>query len=113
MSIRLRKDFIPLTVEAAAALPAQMGIYEIADSEGRTLCFGYAGGRSRFGLRGEIEAQCANRRGQSAQFRYEVHMQYLTRYRELLMVYRADHGDMPPENLAPENLGRLRPDPIA
>jgi hypothetical protein len=40
-------------------------------------------------------------------------MQYLTRYRELLMVYRADHGDMPPENLAPENLGRLRPDPIA
>ena len=69
---------------------------------------GVAGGRSRFGLRGELEAELA-RRGPGFRFRVEVNTQYHTRFRELLMLHRADHGTLPPENEAPPGLGRLHP----
>jgi hypothetical protein len=37
-------------------------------------------------------------------------MQYLTRYKELLMVHRADHGSSPPEQAAYAPVrGRLHP----
>ena len=109
MSIRLEKPWIPLTPETVAELSGQLGVYQIADADGATLFIGYAGGRSRFGLRSEIGAQCEQRRGQGAQFRYEVHMQYTSRYQELLMIHQADHGRLPPENEAPRRLGRLHP----
>jgi hypothetical protein len=110
MSIRLEKPWLPLTEEEVAALPGQLGVYEIADAEGATLFIGFAGGRSRFGLRSELSAECERRRGANTRFRYEVHMQYLTRHRELLMLHQADHGRIPPENDPPPRLGRLHPD---
>lgn len=110
MSIRLEKPWLPLTDEEVSALPGQLGVYEIANPEGATLFIGYAGGRSLFGLRSELSAECERRRGAQARFRYEVHMQYLTRHRELLMLHQADHGCIPSENDAPPRLGRLHPD---
>lgn len=110
MSLRLEKPWLPLSDAAVEALPGQLGVYEIADPEGTTLFIGYAGGRSRFGLRSELAAECERRRGADARFRYEVHMQYLTRHRELLMLHQADHGRIPPENDVPPRLGRLHPD---
>lgn len=110
MSIRLEKPWQPLSREAAMALPAQLGVYQIADSDGRVLRIDFAGGRTLFGLRGEL-AREAGERGDGFLFRHEIHMQYQSRWQELLMVHVADHGALPPENEThrPQRLGRLSP----
>ena len=111
MAIRLRLDkpWQPLTPEAATRLPGQLGIYQIADAQGAVLYIGHAGGRSPFGLRSELQRE-ATERGPGQQFRVEVNMQYRTRWFELLMVHKADHGALPPDNAKnPPPLGRLSP----
>ena len=112
MSIRLRLDkpWKPLTAEEAGRLPGQLGVYQIADADGRILFIGEAGARSPFGLRSELQRQAAER-GAGQQFRVEVNMQYRSRWLELLMVHKADHGSLPPDNEKnpPINLGRLSP----
>ena len=55
MALRLGKPWIALTLETVAALPGQLGVYQLADEDGQTVYIGIAGGRSRFGLRGELE----------------------------------------------------------
>src|SRR5687767_14089287 len=109
MPIRMDKPYRPLTAGEVANLGGYLDVYQIADAEGRVLRIGYAGGRSRFGLRGELDAEL-RARGEGLLFRCEVTMQYLTRYKELLMVHRADHGSLPPEQGpdAPVR-GRLHP----
>jgi len=111
MAIRLEKPWIPLTPDAVRALPGQLGVYQLADAEGRIVYIGFAGGRSLFGLRGELERALAERPGGAARFRCEVNQQYTTRHLELLMLHVADHGALPPLNAAdpPPRLGRLSP----
>ena len=111
MALRLDKPWRPLDAETAGKLPGQLGIYQIADDGGQVIYIGYAGGRSLFGLRGKLEDEVANRRAGAAQFRVEVNMQYMTRYLELLMVHKADHGTLPRDNEAEgaPRLGRLSP----
>ena len=111
MSIRLRLDkpWRPLTAEDAARLPGQLGVYQIADSTGAILYIGQAGARSPFGLRSEVQREL-HERGAGHQFRVEVNMQYRSRWFELLMVYKADHGGLPRDNAKnPPPLGRLSP----
>jgi hypothetical protein len=111
VSIRLRLDkpWRPLTAEDAARLPGQLGVYQIADSAGVILYIGQAGARSPFGLRSEIQREF-HERGTDHQFRVEVNMQYRSRWFELLMVYKADHGSLPRDNAKnPPPLGRLSP----
>ena len=112
MAIRLRLDkpWRPLTTEEATRLPGQLGVYQIADAKGAVLFIGQAGARSPFGLRSELQRE-ARERGAGHQFRVEVNQQYRTRWFELLMVYQADHGCLPPDNAKnpPPNLGRLSP----
>ena len=111
MAVRLEKAWIPLVEQNVADLSGQLGVYEIADASGEVVYVGYAGGRSRFGLRGELEAELERRGPEGSHFRYEVNMQYLTRYQELLMVHRADRGELPAENRGhtTPRLGRLSP----
>ena len=111
MAVRLEKSWIPLRGETVSELPGQLGVYEIADAAGAVIYVGYAGGRSRYGLRGELTAQLEQRGSERAQFRYEVNMQYLTRYQELLMAHRADRGELPADNRdhTTPHLGRLSP----
>jgi hypothetical protein len=111
MALRMDKPWRPLDAETATALPGQLGIYQIADADGRVLYIGYAGGRSLFGLRGKLQDEAARPRQGAAQFRVEINMQYMTRYLELLMVHEADHGELPRDNLAEgaPRLGRLSP----
>ena len=59
MAIRLEKPWIALTPEAVKALPGQLGVYQLADAEGRVVYIGFAGGRSLFGLRSELRARAA------------------------------------------------------
>ncbi len=108
MKLRLDKPWEELTPEAVARLSGQLAVYAIADAKGDTLLIHYAGGRSLFGLRGELKREL-QARGAGHRFRLEVNMQYLTRWRELLMLHQADHGALPPENAAdpPRRLGRL------
>ena len=55
MAIRMEKPWIELTPEAVKALPGQLGVYQLADADGRVVYIGFAGGRSLFGLRSELE----------------------------------------------------------
>ena len=65
MSIRLEKPWIELTPEAVKALPGQLGVYQLADASGCVVYIGFAGGRSLFGLRSELERALEERPGGS------------------------------------------------
>ncbi len=106
MSIRLNKPWMPLST--AAELPGQLGVYQLSDDSGEVVFIGYAGGRSTFGLRGEV-ADAAERIPGVTTFRIEVTTAYLTRYQELLMLHQADHGVLPIHNEPFPGLGRLSP----
>ena len=106
MPIQLDKPWLPL--DAAARLPGQLGVFELADEAGRVRFIGSAGGRSRFGLRSEVLA-AAQRIPQACRFRVEVTMAYRTRHLELLMAHKANQGALPPDNDPVPHLGRLSP----
>ena len=98
-----------LTAEAAAAVPAQLGVYEIGDDDGTVVRIGYAGGREPFGMRSALETERSA--GIGTRFRCEMTHGYLSRWEELLMLHLAEHGRLPVGNgdrLHP--VGRLRPD---
>lgn len=107
VQLRLDKPWIALTTDAVRRLPGQLGVYELADERMEVVYVGYAGGRSLFGLRGEIERHLGDQGKRF--FRVEVNQQYQTRWRELLMLHRAENGDVPALNrLEPlPRLGRL------
>ena len=93
-----------------AAVGGHMGVYEIASREGEVVLIGYAGGRSTFGLRGELRHRLAEPDRDGSRFRTEITTTYLSRHKELLMVHVAHHGSVPRENLADApQLGRLSP----
>ncbi len=106
MAVRLHKPWRPLA--AAKDLPGQLGVFALADADGRVLYLGYAGGRSRFGLRGAV-TDAADQVAGASQFRVEITTAYLTRYRELLMAHVADHGELPEQNGPAPGLGSLGP----
>ena len=111
MAIRLEKPWIELTPQSVKALPGQLGVYQLADAAGRVVYIGYAGGRSLFGLRSELERALKERPAGAVRFRTEVNQQYTSRHLELLMLHVADHGALPVVNAAdpPVRLGRLSP----
>lgn len=107
----MTKPWVALTPEAIEALPAQLGVYEIADSDDTTIKIGYAGGTQPFGMRSALAAEVAQGAdGQGRRFRHEFTHGYLTRWQELLMTYEFDHGELPPGNADQVGkLGRLSP----
>lgn len=106
MAIRLDKPWLPIA-EAATALKGQMGVFQLANEAGETLLISYAGGRSLFGLKGEVIDR-AEEFAEVTHFRVEVTTSYMSRFRELMMVYHADYAEYPKHN-PPVNLGRLSP----
>jgi hypothetical protein len=111
MGIRLEKPWIDLTEEHVAELRGELGVYQIADERDEVVFIGYAGGRSLFGLKGELEAALERYRGQKVLFRVEVTSQYLSRHEELLMIHKHDHGELPRDNFAERKrkIGRITP----
>jgi hypothetical protein len=107
MTIRLDKPWLDLCHAEIARVGGQLGVYELADGEGDIIFIGFAGGRSLFGLQGELEAKV----GAAVKFRIEITSAYMTRHRELLMVYYFDHGRYPIDNVDVESmrLGKLSP----
>jgi hypothetical protein len=111
MSIRLEKPWRELCEAEVARLSAELGVYQLGDDQGHVIRIGFAGGRSLFGLRGELANELAHHRGQMIRFRLEITSQYMSRFEELLMIHKADHGDVPTENSADRgrHIGRLHP----
>lgn len=109
--IRLEKPWKELTKETVARLGAELGVYQIGDEMGSVIKIGYAGGRSLFGLRSELMTVLAGHEGRALRFRTEVTSQYLSRFEELLMIHKADNGELPPENISERRrkIGRLSP----
>jgi hypothetical protein len=105
------KSWIPLNTENVAKLAAHLGVYQLANDGGEIVYIGMAGGRSLFGLKGELKKAAAEPPAGATQFRYEVNMSYRTRRRELLQAYISDHGALPAANSDTDenNLGRIRP----
>jgi hypothetical protein len=109
LAIRLIKPWQRLTAEAVRGLPGQLGVFQLGNADGTVIYIGYAGGRSLFGLRSAVDAARVAIAG-ATQFRHEITMQYLSRYKELLMLHVADNGKLPAHNRdAPTSLGRLSP----
>lgn len=84
------------------------GVYELGDATGSVLYVGVAGGKSPFGLKGELQRNLQSP-GAVTHFRFEVNAQYTTRWKELLMAHVASAGDVPPMNREAKlpSLGRL------
>ncbi len=111
MSIRLSKPFTALNPENISRIQGQLGVYQLADASGEIFYIGYAGGRSLFGLHGELKRELLAHENRAIQFRCEVNMQYISRYEELLMLHMADHGELPERvrREYPHKIGRLSP----
>ncbi len=111
MAVRMTKAWAALTPENVKALTGQLGVYQLADASDHVVMIGFAGGRSLFGLRGEVEKALKAPPAGAVKFRVEVNQQYTTRWQELLMVHVHDHGALPIENQKdpPPRLGRLSP----
>ena len=110
MGIRLDKPWQPLDSNAINALPAQLGVYHVADSDGTVLSVGYAGAREPFGLQSALRREIEQLGGAATQFRCEFTANYRSRWDELLMLHLADHGDLPePQREHAQRVGRLSP----
>lgn len=105
MSLAIGNAWQP--VSSVAELPGHMGVFELGDAQGTVLYVGFAGGRSRFGLRSAIADALQDWLG-AEQFRFEVNTAYLTRYQELVMVHRAAGRD-PGIPQTPITFGKLTP----
>jgi hypothetical protein len=85
-------------------VPGTVGVYELGDADGRVIFVGYAGGRSRFGLRGAIGNHRSGEESNPviseriSKVRFEVTTTYLTRYLELLAQFLAEFGTLPEAN---------------
>lgn len=110
MAVRLAKPWRPLDEAAVAALPGQLGVYQVADADGTVVRIGAAGARELFGLRSALSREL-KQWGAGHRFRLEVTTAYHTRWQELLMVHVHDHGALPAGNQSdrPTRLGRLSP----
>ena len=64
MSIRLDKPLQQLSQDNIKKLAGNLGVFQLADDNGNIIYIGYAGGKSLFGLRGEVDA-CKDMQGAS------------------------------------------------
>lgn len=108
VGIRMDKPWLDLSAETIDALPAQLGVYQIADGDGQVTKIGYAGGLEQFGIQTALHRELE---AGGARFRTELTSGYMTRWEELLMVHLHDHGELPAGNAThDQKLGRLRID---
>jgi hypothetical protein len=87
-------------------LSGSYGVYELADVQDNVIYIGFAGSRSRFGLRGKIMDHFSEKeinpviRDRVAKFRYEVNSMDYSRWVDLLGRFHEDHDKLPEGNEA-------------
>lgn len=106
MAVRLTKNWIPAS-QVLTELKGNLGVFQLANAEHEVVFIGFAGGNSRFGLKGEVASEM-EKHPDVAAVRFEITTAYHTRYRELLMAHVADHDTLPQYN-EPIKLGRISP----
>ncbi len=110
MGIRLDKPWRRLDDEAIEALPAQLGVYHVADAGGTVLSVGFAGAREPFGIQSALRRELTQLGPVATQFRCEFTSNYRSRWDELLMLHLADYGELPtPQRDQAQRVGRLSP----
>lgn len=111
MAVRMDKSWTPLSVGEVGKLAAHLGVYQLAKDDGEIVFIGMAGGRTLFGLKGELQKALEEPPLGATQFRVEVNMAYRTRRMELLQAYLNDFGGLPAANtdIDASKIGRLRP----
>ncbi|MER5437688.1 hypothetical protein [Streptomyces sp. NPDC002790] len=112
MSVEISKPWRTATDAELEQIPCITGVYEVREGGGEVLDIGYAGAREPFGLRSRIKTVVIEEDREGLEFRYESHIQYLTRYAELVMVHRAHHEGAEPPRVAGREIpvkGRLTP----
>lgn len=108
--VYMQSRWSPLDAEHVADVGGHMGVYQLGSPDGEIVFIGYAGGRSVLGLRGELASRLESEQERALMFRTEITSTYLSRYKELLMAYVAQHGSVPIDNSERlEDLGRLSP----
>ena len=107
--MRLSKPWLA-SDDALALLHGNLGVFQLGDAAGDVLYIGVASGLSKFGLKGAVSEALAKHSG-AVFVRYEVTTSYHTRYRELLMLHKADFGELPVGNsdASGVTLGQLSP----
>ena len=111
MGIRLEKTWMDLDGETIASLPAQLGVYHVADADGTVLSVGYAGATHLFGIRSALEDDLSFHGSRATKFRFEFTANYRSRWDELLMLHLHDFGQLPSHQQAEQSrVGRLSPD---
>lgn len=105
------KPWAPIA-EVIPKTRGNLGVFQFADDEDNVIYIGFAGGKSIYGLKGEV-TDLADRIPAATKVRVEVNTAYQSRFRELLMVHVSDHGDLPKYNIEldhrPVKLGRMSP----
>ncbi|WP_157890626.1 hypothetical protein [Mycolicibacterium goodii] len=96
----MTNPWIDATPEEITGIPVTTGVYEIRDQSGELLDIGYAGSREPFGLRSLLQRLVGEIDTDGLQFRYEQHVQYHTRYIELVLNHRARHDGVLPQRVA-------------
>ncbi len=103
--IRMTKPWVALSPDSIDALPAQLGVYQIANAANEVTKIGYAGGREAFGIRTALQRELDEG---GVSFRAELTHGYMTRFEELLMIHMHDHNALPPGNQDhAQKVGRL------
>lgn len=95
MSIFMTKPWQTSSADELAVAPVQTGVYEIGDADGTVIDIGFAGATEPFGLRSKLEALANEYAIDGMQFRYEINVQYISRYTELVLAHRSRFGELP------------------
>jgi hypothetical protein len=111
MAVRLTKTWVPFDKAHVEAITGHLGVYQLGDEHGDIVYIGVAGGRSRYGLKGELASKLDDGLPDATCFRIEINMSYRTRHLELLQAYVHDNERLPVANTDVDiaSLGRLRP----
>lgn len=111
MAVRLSKTWTPFDSAHVQAITGHLGVYQLGNAHGDIVYIGVAGGRSRFGLKGELASKLADNIADVTCFRIEINMSYRTRHLELLQAFVHDYDRLPIANtdINIASLGRLRP----
>jgi hypothetical protein len=96
MSVFMTKEWQDGTsAETLETVPVSTGVYEIADRNGTVIDIGVAGALEPFGLRSKLRGLADTYQVPEMQFRFEEHVQYQSRYVELVLSHASRHGEVP------------------
>lgn len=106
MAISLEKPWIS-SERVNEVLAGHMGVFQLANDNEQTIFIGFAGGKSRGGLKHEVAEMLATFPNAES-FRYEITTSYWSRFKELMALHWAEHKSYPQLNGQTQG-GRISP----